>query len=727
MDVFFYNFIIFDEITYQPIYTKYNFNFDLYKEDFNLDNLDKKYDIFTDFWKRNECTFTGINKVKDEYLKYFTPITPEIIYYIEKYGFSNHYGYMASSFYPGSVPFPYTELIYEQFDLIYYDDIKIRRIQDYYYDDKTRIYTKYNFDFDKYSYDFKIYSNKLVILTHFCINCVHASGVFIGSTTYGLPDNYKKYFINDPDIVDYLVNYGVTTVLDTFVNSFFNIDFHQYYIDNPDIQKYLPEEYAKEHYVRYGQFEKRVIKFLKYPDDFIDDLSSGICKIISSNSTFTGFLYDYDDGRKYIISVYHPIGFDVNDNYVFATFDKKTGKNENISTTGLFKIIAMDRFSDIMVCYFDPELSYNKNNNVDLSPYKAYKLYDNVDLNKGDDVLTIGNIGTDALYVPLYGKVINPRYSGNTFEIERPDSYLFQINISPGFSGAPIFYYVKSLNEYKIIGMINSTLSEKQFCVSMNSVNFISILNSIILSYWLNSKDDSNLVKLNNKIKNGFPVIWLGTEHEYWLPESQNKYKELVNLDYSGGLIVTNFIVGFNFKTNERIYSPRKLNLQEVFEIYGPLLQTKMYKRFIESNSIPIVIKSISYFDGNYGAYVKYFIGKFSNQEPLSNIIYGLQNIGIYNIDRTKYSNNYYKEYPSLYIEYFYYDGNKWILEEILIGNNDKSNYVEYKDNNGKVYLQNKIEYPWILLDYTKYFVPSLFIDNTTALGGVSPVPSVSR
>jgi hypothetical protein len=261
----------------------------------------------------------------------------------------------------------------------------------------------------------------------------------------------------------------------------------------------------------------------------------------------------------------------------------------------------------------------------------------------------------------------------------------------------------------------------------MNSVNFISILNSIILSYWLNSKDDSNLVKLNNKIKNGFPVIWLGTEHEYWLPESQNKYKELVNLDYSGGLIVTNFIVGFNFKTNERIYSPRKLNLQEVFEIYGPLLQTKMYKRFIESNSIPIVIKSISYFDGNYGAYVKYFIGKFSNQEPLSNIIYGLQNIGIYNIDRTKYSNNYYKEYPSLYIEYFYYDGNKWILEEILIGNNDKSNYVEYKDNNGKVYLQNKIEYPWILLDYTKYFVPSLFIDNTTALGGVSPVPSVSR
>jgi hypothetical protein len=152
-----------------------------------------------------------------------------------------------------------------------------------------------------------------------------------------------------------------------------------------------------------------------------------------------------------------------------------------------------------------------------------------------------------------------------------------------------------------------------------------------------------------------------------------------------------------------------------------------MYKRFIESNSIPIVIKSISYFDGNYGAYVKYFIGKFSNQEPLSNIIYGLQNIGIYNIDRTKYSNNYYKEYPSLYIEYFYYDGNKWILEEILIGNNDKSNYVEYKDNNGKVYLQNKIEYPWILLDYTKYFVPSLFIDNTTALGGVSPVPSVSR
>lgn len=81
----FYSLLVYDEISKQLLYTKYNFDFDTYKDDFNILSNDK-VQIFTDFWIRNNYIKSKPYIVYDDYKKYFKPITPEIIEYVDKYG-----------------------------------------------------------------------------------------------------------------------------------------------------------------------------------------------------------------------------------------------------------------------------------------------------------------------------------------------------------------------------------------------------------------------------------------------------------------------------------------------------------------------------------------------------------------------------------------------------------------------------------------------------------------
>ena len=53
--------------------------------------------------------------------------------------------------------------------------------------------------------------------------------------------------------------------------------------------------------------------------------------------------------------------------------------------------------------------------------------------------------------------------------------------------------------------------------------------------------------------------------------------------------------------------------MHEVFQINVPLLNTKMYQRFVDSGNVPIVLISASYFDSCYSSNVKRYFGKFSN------------------------------------------------------------------------------------------------------------------
>ena len=62
---------------------------------------------------------------------------------------------------------PDEKFIENQFDLIYYSDDEIRRLQDFI--DIENKYTKYNFNFIKYVNEFNIWGNYLAVFTDFLI------------------------------------------------------------------------------------------------------------------------------------------------------------------------------------------------------------------------------------------------------------------------------------------------------------------------------------------------------------------------------------------------------------------------------------------------------------------------------------------------------------------------------------------------------------------------------
>ena len=100
-------------------YTKYNFNFNLYCDDFKLPlvkNDNDKLSIFSHFLNKNVCYFNQPYTVLPELTKYFLPMTQEIIDYMNKYGYWNHPGYMTIK--PLET---YISTITSQFDLVYFD------------------------------------------------------------------------------------------------------------------------------------------------------------------------------------------------------------------------------------------------------------------------------------------------------------------------------------------------------------------------------------------------------------------------------------------------------------------------------------------------------------------------------------------------------------------------------------------------------------------------------
>jgi hypothetical protein len=116
--------------TNTPIYCLFNFNYTQWSIDYNLGTTNK-YIIFTDFWNVVGFSFASKYTVPEAYQKYFTPITAEMVQYLYRYGFSFHYGYLSQI---NPLTFvSYEELSANQFEMIYYTDNQIRRLQDYYY------------------------------------------------------------------------------------------------------------------------------------------------------------------------------------------------------------------------------------------------------------------------------------------------------------------------------------------------------------------------------------------------------------------------------------------------------------------------------------------------------------------------------------------------------------------------------------------------------------------
>jgi hypothetical protein len=708
-------FAVYDTNTHKLLYTKYNFDYDLYKHDTGLTSTDKGV-VFADFLTHNHIDYTKPYTVLSQYVKYFTPMTQQIIDYIQRYGFVFHNNYLENQ--KPSTNIPYSSIIANQFNMIQYTSSQQRIIQDYYYNTTNgTIYSKHNFLSDSYSNDFHVYGTKLAIFTDFLIRCINLSGVTLNFPGYGIVDSLAKYFdtSNNNALISYLNSYSVTSEYSNVLKSLPNIDFVQYGIDNGDLSG-LNVAQLTEHYLFYGQFEQRIVKILVTSPTF-DELvvkSTGSAYIFDKNDELqigSCFLYNYPNNptNVYLITCYHLIKDVLNPTILMASFELL---NHNIttstSTTIAFRIIGYDIYTDVLVCIYDPTIQYNINNNVDITKYTPVNINFQYKLQPSDTVYTYGNLEYQNNNSIFQGNVIDSLYDGGfkPFLLAYPDSILIQLYSSYGISGGPII--VKDTNNLPVyVGMMTGYISEfKQYSIGISGFQLNEIINNVIVKWGIYSvKYAFSPVKLNYYIKDGLSKKWLGVIASYFERGVSDKISSsLISFPYTGGMVITDFIIGFNFTEKCFITNPHELS-PGTLQFNTILLSSNMYHTYLTNNKYPIVLKSITFFNAIKSEYSTLYIGKYSNQVSYSAILYGLGPIS--NFPVSDYINSSANIYPSITMEYYYYDGSIWTLTKEIINYNSSdnslysnTNYNTYIDIFNEKYYQHQLEFPSILVPF---------------------------
>jgi len=702
----------FDSNTKKLLYTKHNFNFELYKNDFNLDFLvTDKQNIFIDFLIRNKSSFDKPYSVDTSLTKYFLPMTQEIVNYMNKFGFAIHTNYINIK-----DPITFTDadtLINTQFDIINYDDTQIRILQDYYWNVDGRLDTKWNFDFNQYSNDFNMYGSKLLIFTDFVVRCISLSGVGVGYVGYGTVPLFQKYFIQSDDLKEYIFENGVTSIYDNVSKCVNNIDFISYgKLNNLTLFKTFEE--LKTHYYSYGQFERRIIPFISKTESIVNKTSSFIGTIFSNAGIGTCFLCKNilkSDGEYFIVTCKHIVDNLID--IVYATFENYDEKTlTTYAVTAAFRFTGYDIFTDIYVGYFDKNLPYNLSHNVDLSSFSPINIDSNYNLKINEDVFTIGNIGYENNLTPIYGKVISPitksSFDGTKF-LENPEVILTNLPICKGYSGSPLLVNTKS--KIICVGMINHYLKNNQsYSGSISGFILGNIVTNIILKYnYFSTVYKYDIQNLNYQVRNGYNKRWFGVLWSYHHPYlSVKKNSKLRSLIWTGGMVIEDFILGFDIVNKKFVTDFNESTEQNFIKIVTPLTKTKMYSRFLFSGKTPIVIKSLLFFASVTSEYKKFYIGKFGNQDSYSKITYSLSYSAAKPtsfISDEKFSNSIVGLYTDIEIEYYYYNGVEWILDTEIISGNGPEKYNVYSDKLGYKYIQHVLELPVVLLPYIDDFV----------------------
>ena len=729
IDEFIY-FNVYDLDTHKLIYSKFNFNFEKYKNDYKTDKIfssKDKGDVFKHFMNENmkangfdplnpEKYWQSRTTVNKNFEKYFLPITDQMIDYNNNYGWIFHDNYMQVKNPIPNVSF--TDICKEQFIMRLYTDEEYRRIQDYYYNDKdNNYYTKYNFDFDKYYTDFNVNyltTNKLVVFTDFIIRCLSLSSTTYGTYGYGLYEPFSKYFnINDPTLMNYLIENSITSDYEFVRKNVTNIDYLQYKEQNADIKasNINSIEELREHYIKWGQFERRIIPLQKKSNTFDESIIKCVGTVHSTDKNGelilgTGFLYNDLNGTDniYLVTCYHLIIDSPNINTIYASFEVKDNNIiETNATTACFRIIGYDIYADVLVGLYDPKLEYNIVNKVDMNKYDKLVIDFEYVSKASDTIYCLGNLGYENNKSLIQGTIIDPSYSGNFVELclPIPDSILVELYATKGLSGAPLF--IKDTNGApKCIGMIVGYINDlQQYTVGINGSIFNIIINNITRKWGsLSVRYANDINKLNYYIKNGVTKRWLGIKGSYYNRSlSSKKYSSLLNFPYTGGLVIHDFIIGFNYTKKSFITNVIELSEQSAFEIKTPLVKSQLYKKYIDSGRNPIVIKSITYLNGFISEFSKVYIGKYSNQVSYSRIMYGIAPIGN-KLSNPKYVSSFEFFYPNMNIEFYYYNGREWILTSDIVGGNLPENFNTYKDPLGYEYYQHQLEFPFILIPY---------------------------
>jgi hypothetical protein len=156
-----------------------------------------------------------------------------------------------------------------------------------------------------------------------------------------------------------------------------------------------------------------------------------------------------------------------------------------------------------------------------------------------------------------------------------------------------------------------------------------------------------------------------------------------------------------------------------------------MYKKYIDTSKTPLVIKSITYFNGLTNEYKKHYLGTYGNQDSYSSITYGLLPIKIGIMEPPDFPNPdeylfpIYQVYQTITIEYFYYNGAEWTLEKEVVGGTDKSYYSTYRDNYGNAFYLNGFQLPYILYPYYEPYSDGLLTTQPTVIQPTVTKPKI--
>jgi hypothetical protein len=713
------------------LYSKYNFNFDLYISDKSISSDLSKNEVFNLFLDENETDVLLPFSVKSELEKYFLPITEEIQQYFDDFNYS-----LGDFEFTSVSSLPEREgqyvILENEFNLVYYDYFtQVQTMYEFLFIEETTnlIFTKYNFNFTEYSNDFRIYGSKMCVFSDFIfryglVETVTYQG--IGSGYFGIPDMFRKYFYLDETSQNNLNlffdnKYSIFSSFATEVQSAVNINFTDYKTLILDLYGVTlsNDTEAYKYFLKYGQFQQDPIKFNEKADEEINNLSRAVCSIITDNGYGTGILVwweqalDREEGAVIVVTTYHTIA-ESNKNTFFAN----CYYNENTNLKLMFRIFAYDKLMDICMGIYDPSLDYNQSYFPDdvyhitttLTPIIIEELFFNINQYKGQEITIIGNPQLLDYSKPLEGKIINPAYIGSFtdhFILSRPPTILSDINVSIGYSGSPVFTRDTD-GILKWIGMVNAKTGDtNQFTVGIAGSIFRGaigngLVNYTNLVYPYYPDIDNRLVQL--LIQDMYAKKWLGAVLSYYQPMvAENLNSAFRTFTYNGGLILHNFIVGFDTVNEVFLYDYEDLGSYGVTRLNTPLLGTTMYQKYLDSNKTPIVIKSIKMYDRIRRVYGDFVLGKYNGQVSFDIFTYCLTRNAVY-LNSSEYVTRTRRVFPSITITYYYFNGKSWILNTETVGGNDETWYIEYTDNSGYKFLQHRFEFPKIFLQYLQPF-----------------------
>jgi hypothetical protein len=542
-------FAVFDD-NKNLLYTKYNFNFDLYISDKGISSDLTKNNVFNLFLDENETDVLVPFSVKPVLEQYFLPITEEIQQYFY------FYNYILGDFgYPGNLTQSQKEksLIFE-FDLSFFPAnpdgesfITLPELFSYglytflFIESGTNlIFSKYNFNFTEYSNDFHIYGttdwlflpsaptseSKIVVFSDFLFRYATIENALYPDVKgyTDMPEIFRKYFyldnVSQANLKTHIEKYSIYSNYATVTNSLPNVNRNSYIetiLGKYGINLFVAiggGNLVSEYIIYYGQFQQDEVFFNFIGDEKLDKLTYSSCSVLTDDKFGSGMLYlwknapdsnYYENGRIILITTYHLIS-ESNKNTLFAN----CYYNENTNLKLMFRIIGYDKLMDICIAMYDETLEYNQTyfpedlfqiNNTIL-PYCLTELNTEDTLQyPGLDTYIVGNPQLIDVSKLLTGKMINPNYAGtftNEFILASPTTIMSDIKITTGFSGSPIYvaeYKTVLLSDFpytyidKInwVGMVNAmTGDNNQFSIGISG----SLLNNAIQNALTNYADN---------------------------------------------------------------------------------------------------------------------------------------------------------------------------------------------------------------------------------------------